>query len=154
MTAPGGFTAGDVLSAADMNALPGGVKARAVITAPQGGITTVADITGLTVTWTATANRLYRISAYALILGNVVDDEVYCDITDGSNAVQQRAADALNGAAATARVFNPVVTQTGLSGSVTRKIRVTRQAGSGSLQVAADGVTPAWIMVEDLGLAP
>jgi len=154
MTTPGGFTAGDVLSAANMNALPGGVKARAVITAPQGGITTVTDITGLTVTWTAVANRLYRISAYSLILGNVVDDEAYMDITDGSNAVQQRASDSLGGTAPTARAFAPVVTQTGLSGSVTRKIRVTRQAGSGAVQVAADGVHPAWIMVEDLGLAP
>ena len=57
MTIPGGFTAGDVLTAADLNLLPGAVMGYASVTADQGSITTVADLNSLSVTFTAVVNR-------------------------------------------------------------------------------------------------
>lgn len=65
MTLPGGYVALDVLTAANMNLLPGGQKAggRARLSGSnQTGITTNATVTGSTVTFTAVTGRLYRLS--------------------------------------------------------------------------------------------
>ena len=58
MTAPGAFSSGDVLTAADMNGLPGGMVGNATNTTPP-RLTSSAQTYG-TVTFTAVSGRMYR----------------------------------------------------------------------------------------------
>ncbi|MGA0926979.1 MAG: hypothetical protein ACO3RW_07245 [Burkholderiaceae bacterium] len=61
MTAPGDFSSGDVLTAADMNALPGGIVdvSRTATGGSTSVGTTLVDL-GPSITFTAQANRYYR----------------------------------------------------------------------------------------------
>lgn len=160
MTAPGGFVAGDVLGAADMNALPGGVQGYASVTANQNTITTVTDLTSLTVTWTAVSSRLYKISFQCNVQNNdtvqSATEYIAIQVTDGSNNQKNEA-----------RVTGPepadgggndgviplvgIHYETGLSGSTTRKLRMV--ATTSSADLAASSTAPATLIVEDIGPA-
>lgn len=70
MTIPGGFLDGDVLEAADVNTLPGGIAGggRAAGSNNQTSIgSTPTVVSDLVVTFTAQADRLYRISFAAAL---------------------------------------------------------------------------------------
>ena len=151
MTIPGGYTAGDVLTAADMNLLPAGVLDRASVTSTQGSITTVVDLTSLDVTWTAVTGRLYRITAQCELLSSVADDVATMTITTSGNTIVSRATHTL-GAINTSETMNAVALVTG-SGSVTYKLRAFRAAGSGTLSMFASSEVPAFVKVEDIGVA-
>ncbi|CAB4136919.1 hypothetical protein UFOVP314_45 [uncultured Caudovirales phage] len=130
-----------------------GFVAQASVTAQQNGITTVTDLTGLTVTWTAIASRRYRVTAAAEINGTVAGDLLIVYITDGSNTIQQRAVvtvPSLNsgGGYAHARLELHL---SNVSGSVTRKLRLERNAGTGTAGMFAAATTPAYLTVEDIG---
>jgi hypothetical protein len=58
------FTAGEVLTATECNQFPRGVMARATSTTSYTLTTSEAIATGMTVTFTAVANRYYRITYY------------------------------------------------------------------------------------------
>lgn len=150
MTIPGGFVAGNVLTAADMNLLPAGKLAYASMTTTQ-GVTTIADVTPLTVTWTAVASRLYRVSARVLGRSDVAGDRLAIFITNAANAFQQGSyleAD-VNGEAQTMMLDTLV---TGLSGSTTWKVRAER-TGTGTFTVDCGPSYPGFLLVEDIGPA-
>lgn len=164
MTVPGGYIAGDVLTAANMNLLPGGKMGYAEVTADQTGISTSnVDLTSLTVTWTAVAARRYRTTVWANIEIDTSPTVVTLPnikITDGSNNQKQVG----YGVWAAASVGNVVkstvcvsVVETGLSGSTTRKARglSTDMAGGNgdTFNIKASATSPAWILVEDIGPA-
>lgn len=161
MTVPGGYVAGDTLSAANMNLLPGGKMGYAEVTANQTGITdTAADLTSLTVTWTAVSARRYRTSFFVTLsaqttIAQADNDLCRVQITDGSNNIKT-----------IGTVTHPVVdvgmscvasvTETGLSGSTTRKLRGRRGNGFGTgnaMSLLAASTYPAYILVEDIGPA-
>ena len=54
------FTSGQILTATQQNNFPRGVMAYAISTSSPTVTTTKADVTNMTATWTAVANRLYR----------------------------------------------------------------------------------------------
>lgn len=147
MTAPGAFLAGDVLTAADLNGLPGGYIGYAQAVTNQAGITTEVDVTSLSVTFTAFADRRYKITALANVLsaGNI---RALLKITDGSNVVK---AGAYNQLATTTGTLTAVEVVSGLSGSITRKARLLQDSGTGGLTVVASATIPAFILVEDIG---
>ena len=58
------FTAGNILTAAQMNRLPWGIMGYAQATASQSGITTETNVTGLSVTFTADSTRYYKTTIY------------------------------------------------------------------------------------------
>jgi len=160
-TRPGAFVAGDVLGAADMNLLPSGAMGRASVTSDQTTITAVADATSLTVTWTAVASRLYRIS-WAItmkVTGNSAIGDLFVYCTDGSNTVKGSSAQAISaGEAADDVVYANLSSfslETGLSGSTTRKLRVqyAEYSGATTATLAASATSPAFILVEDIGPA-
>jgi hypothetical protein len=73
MTLPGDFAAGDVLTDTDMDLLPAGVAGGGYDTTSgtdQDGITTVTAISGLTVTFTPRANRMYRVTGRVALTQN------------------------------------------------------------------------------------
>lgn len=133
--------------------LPWGVQAVATMTANQSSISsTEIDITGLSVTFTAVANRRYR-SMLALPIfsnGGGSTTTFGAFITDGSNTRKGQtnlSVPAVSDAHATVWAW-----ETGLSaGSVTRKGRVITTVGGSSGVLIATASVPAFLLVEDVG---
>lgn len=112
--------------------------------------TTTADISGLSVTWTAVSGRVYKTSFHAI--GSVGTANAYIDgsITNSSNGLIQFIR-GTGGSSAARFSVTGFVYETGLSGSTTRKARVACNTGSGNLDGAAG--YPQQIIVEDIGPA-
>lgn len=128
-----------------------GVVARVSRVTDQSINTGLADITGLSVTWTALSSRLYKISFHAIArtsgAGNIYISAV---ITDSSNTVKQYAR---GGATTTDLRFglDCFLYESGLSGSQTRKIRADCSASTAVIEAGAN--YPALLIVEDIGPA-
>jgi hypothetical protein len=143
------FTAGAVLTAAQMNRLPWGVVGVASKTASQTGITAATDVTGLSVTWTADSSRIYMISLHALLLKETNNGLVWLRVTNASNV---QSGSFLQTIPATEYAQgNLTIYETGLSGSQTRKVRAEASAASVTVDCASD--TPAILIVQDIGQA-
>jgi hypothetical protein len=156
MTAPTTFVSGAILTAAQMNALPWGiVDATAGGTSGRGWVnsgtnftmtTTVADVTSMTVTWTAVAGRLYRASFSAM--PDNVGTAQYCFVylTNAANTIQAERqvpiAASLPNSISLERVF------TGLTGSQTLKIRAGVSAASNAI---LSGSARFGFSIEDIG---
>jgi hypothetical protein len=95
----------------------------------------VVDATGLSVTFTAVAGRLYQAVSYGLFSSTTADNVVRLDICNASNTVLRRGSChiAVGGVGAQA---TSQVTLSGLSGSTTIKCRTQRQFGSGTITLA------------------
>ena len=127
---------------------PRGVVAYGSVTANQSNITTVVDLTGLTATWTANPTRTYRTTAFFNMNSSVAGDASEVDLVDAAATVKQWAFVRLTGAGVSE--FHTVsVVETGLSGTVTRKVQAKRVAGTGALMMVANANAPAYIVVED-----
>ena len=146
------FVAGNILTAAQQNNLPfGRVAAPVNITANQGTITTVVDITGATITFTGVAGRLYKACFYGLFNSTVATDVFAILLTDSANTLQQLF------------LFTPATTQdvswgtefvfTPGAGSITRKLRIQRQSGTGTGTIVAGATFPTQFWIEDIGSA-
>jgi hypothetical protein len=153
MTIPGGYTALDVLTAADMNLLPAGEVGYASVTANQGSITTIADLTSLTATWTAVASRRYQITVFGQAVSSVAGDLAGLYITNGAGTQVQLTTWYLPSAGVSSVAVSAQVLLTGLSGSVTYKARMARVSGTGTIQFSASATAPGQFSVVDLGVA-
>ena len=129
-----------------------GVKAYSSKTANQGSITTVTDVSDLTVTITCTSSRLYMVQVQAMVLSSVLDDVCLLTITSGSNVAYQRASivSQNTGFGQNCPVFT---IQSGLTGTQTFKLRAERQSGTGSLTVIGGTDYASRIVVSDIGPA-
>jgi hypothetical protein len=131
---------------------PGGVVGYAEVTANQTLITTLTDLTSLTVTFTALANRRYRITGKALFLSSVASDVVNFWIADGSSVNQN-----VTGWSSPSTSFGVgalvQAIESPSAGSVTYKLRAERASGTGNVTMAAAATYPAFILVEDIGPA-
>ena len=128
-----------------------GVVGYAERTTNQGGITALADLTGLSVTWTAVTSRRYRLS----FSGQAVNStgSTMCDYVIATSANVQvvlRSHFMVSGGI-TPNGVGAEVYLTGLSGSVTYKVRAS--SPSGALQISASATSPAFFTVEDIGPA-
>jgi hypothetical protein len=162
MTQPGGFTAGDVLTAADMNGLPGGV----VVANDQSGELTLTssyqDIPDLSVTFTVVAGRAYEVQAYLRYRLNATGDN-RCDgidyqLCDGAATVQYQIA---TGSGAREEVQHQLVLlhnfgvwASATPGTATLKIRARTVGGADTWVATTSANSPSWLMVKDIGLAP
>ena len=136
---------------ARLDALPRGRVAYASTVNAQAGIITVTDLTGLTATWTAVPSRYYRISAEAAFTSTVGNDQAALVITTSTNS-QVQVGRVVGLSSSVAAKATASVVLTGLSGSVTYKLRAARSAGSGSITSDAGPGAPAFIFVEDIGV--
>lgn len=160
--APGTFAAGDVLQAAELNRLPGGIvdataggtsgkgwaKRTSTVAFASAGVAT--DFTGLTVTFNADSSRIYRTT------GTVADvafpnsgDQFRLIVADGSNNILN--SNYLDGARSLQDATMTVIhIESGISGSQTRKLR-----GEPSTAINAFASTDYYhlIVVEDIGPA-
>lgn len=152
VTAVGTQTSSDFLSFAEYNDAAGGAIGYAEITASSSTFTgTSVSITSLTLTFTPTASRIYRVAYDVLVQSTVANDSVRVFITDGSGTgltfadVQCTAA---NGNMALSR---SILMRSPAAVSTTWKIMAQRIGGSGNCIIAAAANTPAYMVIEDLG---
>jgi hypothetical protein len=146
-------TAGDVLTAANVNLLPRGRVAYAQVTASQTPFTTQADVTGLSVTFTAVSGRNYRTTAFIELGYTAASDLIIAYLTTGANAQLVRHTIVSPALVAGASYMVAVMSynSSSLSGSTTHKLRLERNTGAGTLATFAAAASPGYIMVEDLG---
>lgn len=135
----------------DWAALSSSTVGYAQIVANQTGITTITDITSLTVTFTAVAGRRYRITGSAFLLTTVSGDVASLVIADGAGTQLNSSQVDLRSSSTDIRghVFAVVVPG---AGSKTYKLRASRVSGTGSISVDAGATYPAFILVEDIGV--
>jgi hypothetical protein len=153
MTIPGGFVAGDVLTAANMNLLPGGVEGGGYsqATSTQSGITSITDLTNLTVTFTAVAGRRYKATVYVHIAqGTAVDGSYQVILREGVTELTSLFSKnpTVNESAGHCFAY---VSNSSISGSKTWKVSLQRDSGTASLSLAASATRPAYLLIEDIG---
>ena len=146
------FTAGAVLTAAQQNRFPRGVMGDASTTSLYNLTGTLADVPGLSFTFTAVADRLYRFA-------------FYCGATENAAAGTYRTQVRidLSGTDIYRAYFGPLnygypffVTTlwepgSPSAGSITAKVRAYRDQGGSGGQLYADANTPMRFWCEDLG---
>lgn len=128
---------------------PLGVIAVAERTTDQTGITTEADITGLTATWTAVADRTYKLSAFLPLQQVTNPGTIIAKITDSSNS-EVAGGRVTIGTATFQDALHLVGVISPSAGSVTYKVRASSTAASLTVRGASHS---AWLIVEDIGPA-
>jgi hypothetical protein len=156
-TLPGDFTPGDVLAAADMNALPGGVVGFSTKSSDQsvtGGAGAV-DITGMSVTFTALAGRRYKISATISVAGASDNARWVCDFIKGAstNVGILGRFESTDGGNDGRWTFSGFALDSPSAGSVTYKLAASREAGTGNITFQGNALRLAHFLVEDIGPA-
>ncbi len=131
-----------------------GIMGRGVATADQTPITTVTDLTNLSVTYTGVANRWLCVKVEGLVTSSVVGDLIVGYITDNANAIKGRWAQAVQvGAGGIGLKQFGSVELTSTTGSITYKARLERNSGTGNVTLQANAAYPASIVIEDIGPA-
>lgn len=143
----------DVEDWVNTNLPRGFVAPPAIATSNQVAITTVTDLTGLSVAFVADPQRRYMVDAQVLALSSVVGDEMLLSIRNSSSAYLQQSVVASESAtyAQTIRTSLPLSGLT--AGPYTVKLSLERQAGTGTLAMAAGATYPAFLSVTDMGPA-
>jgi hypothetical protein len=148
MTIPGGFVAGNVLTAADMNLLPAGTIGYASTTTNQTGISAVTDLTGLTLTFTAVAGRRYKITGQIRAVQNTTSSNNTLSITDGAGTAANQSVQSIPAGSGLMHYVTAVVVPG--AGSKTYKLRL--QTGAGTTDTSVGASAPGFILIEDIGI--
>jgi hypothetical protein len=155
-TTPGTATAGEVLAAAfwnenvrdNSNALPRGYVTAALLTSFSTVSTSYVDVTGLTVTFTAEANRRYLVSLYSAMTNNG-NNLCICVINDGTNDIAEAYSIPIANSILTSTIFAYTAPA---AGSVTYKARMKVVAGTGEMYGTTTRASlGAKLLVMDIG---
>jgi hypothetical protein len=143
------FTSGQVLTAQECNNFPFGVVGLVERTAGNLTVTTaVADLTSMSVTFTALANRVYRFSTLCTGLKNTSATWTGLFLTNAGNTVYA----STYATAAAGQYFNLSFScyLSGFTpGSITVKLRAQCQTDTSTILAAA--TNPLQLIVEDMG---
>jgi hypothetical protein len=142
------FTAGQILTADQQNRFPRGVMGYAIGSA-NSSFTTTADITGMSITFTAVASRLYK-ATFSCTMDRNAAGNISVFFTDGSNNVQAQYQSGSASAILEVITFSNLFTVS--AGSVTRKIRASTSAGAATVLYTAGSYNYGFI-IEDMGPA-
>jgi len=151
MTIPGGYIAGDVLTAANLNLAPAGTQGGgyAQRTTSQASITSMVDIASLTVTFTAVAGRRYKATVMFHWEQTVADGAFFVYINDTvSNLMRFTVDEAAN--RPQGKMF-AYANLTSITGVKTWKVRCERDSGTASGTFFGAATYPAFISIEDIG---
>jgi hypothetical protein len=122
----------------------------AQVTANQGSITTLVDLSGLTATVTVGANRYVKITGVVLAGSTVAADTIDLIIREGGTELQ--IAEFRNGSTGSSEaLMAQIVLDSPSAGSHTYKLSMRRAAGTGTITMTAVTAAPAFILVEDIG---
>ena len=144
------FSLGQVLTAAQQNRFPRGVMQYAISTANHTITTTAADIAGMSVTFTAVANRLYRATFEGFYSISATSQQVVFKITNASNVDRDMTFQDL---AAGFQTINFQYVFTASAGSQTLKVRASTSSGTANLFGNPSDLRTYSFVVEDLGPA-
>jgi hypothetical protein len=147
------FTSGQILTAQECNNLPFGLVATPVNnTTISQTITTIADLTGMTLTFNTVTNRVYRVT-YSFFANSSDASQINVILADSSNNIIHQAI--FNFSAPFApegnQYTNVFYFTASTTGSVTRKLRAQRQTGAGTIQVFGAATLPFQFAIEDCG---
>jgi hypothetical protein len=139
----------DALDAA-VASLPGEIAYNEIV-ATSAAFTTIADIAGLSVSFTLLSTRTVRIDVFAIVQSNTAADRIQLTLADASNNVLQVTGDLPPIPAANSSVEGLILWRKSLpAGSYTYKVRANRQAGTGTCVVNAAATRPAFIQALDV----
>ena len=144
------FTPGQILTADEQNRFPRGVVGYALSTADRTYSTTTVDITGMTATFTAVANRLYRATFEGFINNASASLQEFL-MTDASNNQLDQGYNQIGAASFTLISFQYLFTST--AGSRTIKMRANTNAGTTTIYGATANNRSHSFVIEDLGPA-
>lgn len=140
------FSSGAVLTAAQQNRFPRGVMGYAELTANTNNFTAITTV--MTVTFTAVANRYYRITYYEpLFVGLSAVTEVGMTIANGATQLQL-AKITTNTTYGDQGLAMAVETFT--AGSITINARLSNTGGTGA-SAGRSATSPGFLLVEDIG---
>jgi len=145
------FLAGQILTAQECNNFPRGLVAPAVfITTAQSGITSVVDITGASITFTAVTGRMYKASFSATVSATAASSSFQIRLTDASN-VQTNQQEIYFAVASGAELGMDASFTFTATGSTTRKLRALRGLGTASFALSSGATQPLCFWIEDIG---
>jgi hypothetical protein len=130
---------------------PFGVIGIAELTSVQGSITSIVDVTSLSISITVPAGRRVKFTAQAMLQSTVAGDYGRFDLTDGAGSITYQTNQMQLGGSAIGMSFSK--SQTPGAGTFTYKLRVSRTAGTGTLTVSASTSSVAQLLCEDIGPA-
>jgi hypothetical protein len=142
-------TAGDVLTAANVNLLPRGyIGVSSTTTATNSGVSGSLGDVGPTITFTALANRYYRISVLVSRASTAVDNAAVVVLATGAGVTLSTIATTTILSTAGVQVSGYYV-GTFAAGSQTVKLRASANTATAiSFQNAS---SPSYMIVEDIG---
>jgi hypothetical protein len=141
--------AGTTLTATNLDRYPGGWIGYAAVTANQGSITTVVDLTGLTVTVTVGTTRYLKITGY-LPSWSSTNATAYATLTIVESSTTLNSATGSTPTIGSGTVLSAVAVVTPSSGSHTYKLQLG-SVTAGTVTMSASATSPAFILVEDMG---
>jgi hypothetical protein len=131
---------------------PWGYIGRTELSVNTTGMTTGTDLTGGTLTFTAVANRLYRVESWVYLVAAAGTNSGLLSVLEGATNIIL-AGGPTNSTGIGAHIYG-VRTTTFTAGSHTLKLRGAVLAGTGSVQTSiAVADRPDFIMVTDVGPA-
>ena len=154
------FVSGSILTAAQMTNLPMGiVAATAGGTSGSGYIrntttavaigTAAADVSGMTISWTAVSTRIYKVT---VTLSDVVSGAGFTplliEVTDATPTTKYQARVVMPGNQTNNITFSYV--ETGISGTILRKVRTTGVTNTGTFNTNAAAALSVFV-IEDIG---
>jgi len=147
------FVSGAVLTAAQQNAFGFSTVAMTkTTTMSQSVITTATDLTGATVTWTALANRNYKITFQTYATATDANAPGTVTLNNGATILQYATVNLVG--PASGATFNGLYIGTFSAGSVTLKLVGSLGAGgNGSVFFQSVPTLPTFVLVEDIGPA-
>lgn len=126
-----------------------GEEGYAEITSNSATQTTLADVTGLSVTWTADASRKYLVNVHYMLLSNTNNTFGNVWIRNASNTqLSVNTVYLANASFAAGGVLTHRMT--GISGSYTVKVSIDNAGGANNVRLTAASVYPSSIQVIDV----
>lgn len=119
----------------------------AQVTANQASITTIVDLTGLSVTVNVLSGQRVKVTGFLPLMSSTVStDQIGIVIDKGGVQVSSAFSTAGNSGVA----MTVFLVESPTAGSITYKLRAIRNVGTGSITMNASTAYPAFILVEAL----
>ncbi len=149
---PGTSTDTTVWTEADVDSLPGGAIGLVQVTSSQTGITSITDLSGLSVTVTANASRMIRVTGHFAVQKNTNAGLVKALIRESSTTLSLFGDNIMgNGSDVNSRATaEGSVILTPSAGSHTYKLSLSSATTDVDMSAAAGDPGPAFLLVEDI----